>query len=149
MRDRAVERLQRGYACGALATETFERELDAALSARSPAALRQTTAGVLPPSPLERLRSRISALRRDRSSGLLAAVADGRPTVLGRSRACDVVLADDSVSRRHAMLVREGGRVVLTDLGSTNGTLVNGRWVTQAEVRPGDRVRLGGVDLIL
>jgi FHA domain/Domain of unknown function (DUF1707) len=133
MRERVVARLQSRYACGALATETFERRLDGALTAESLGALRSVTA-------------RRTA---DRSSGLLAAVEGSRPTVLGRSRACDVVLADDSVSRRHAMLVREGDRVVLTDLGSTNGTLVNGRWVTQAEVRPGDQVRLGGLDLVL
>ena len=83
------------------------------------------------------------------SSGLLSGLVRSRPAMLGRSRACDLVLGDDSVSRRHAMLVREGDRIILTDLGSTNGTFVNGRQITEAEVQPGDRLRLGDLDLVL
>ena len=56
------------------------------------------------------------------------------------------MLAEDLVSRRHAALSRDGERWVLRDLGSTNGTRVNGvRVVEDVEVRPGDRVNLGGV----
>lgn len=47
------------------------------------------------------------------------------------------------------MLARDGERVIVTDLGSTNGTFVNGRWITQAEVLPGDRLRLGQLELLL
>ena len=57
-----------------------------------------------------------------------------RAIVLGRSRDCDVVLADTNVSRRHAELVRHGGGFVLRDLDSTNGSLVNGRRVREAAV---------------
>jgi pSer/pThr/pTyr-binding forkhead associated (FHA) protein len=47
------------------------------------------------------------------------------------------------------MLTRDGDRVIVTDLGSTNGTFVNGRWINQAEVLPGDRLQLGQLDLLL
>jgi FHA domain/Domain of unknown function (DUF1707) len=148
-RNRVIARLLRGYARGTLATETFERRLDVALTVDTPAALRQTVSDVIPPSVLERLRDRIPRPARVTSSGLLTGLASERPAMLGRSRACDLVLADDSVSRRHAMVVREGDRIILTDLGSTNGTFVNGRRITQADVQPGDRLRLGGLDLVL
>jgi hypothetical protein len=132
-----------------LGTDTFERRLDIALTVDTPAALRQSMSGVVPPSMVGRLRDWILSPAGLPSSGLLLALARSRPTVLGRSRACDLVLTDDSVSRRHATVVREGDRIILTDLGSTNGTFVNGRMITQAEVQPGDRVRLGDLDLVL
>ncbi len=47
------------------------------------------------------------------------------------------------------MLAREGDRVIVTDLGSMNGTFVNGRWVTRAEVRPGDLLQLGELEVPL
>jgi predicted component of type VI protein secretion system len=148
-RNRAVARLQRSYACGGMGTDTFERRLDAALTVDTRAALRQTVSDVAPMSLLERVRSRIPPATPTPSSGLLTGIARTRPAILGRSRACDLVLADDSVSRRHAMVVCEGDRIILTDLGSTNGTFVNGRQITQAEVQPGDHLRLGGLDLLL
>jgi hypothetical protein len=148
-RNRAIARLQRGYAQGTLATETFERRVDLALTVDTPEALRQTIIDVQPAPVLERLRDWIPRPARMASSGLLAGLASDRPALLGRSRACELVLSDDSVSRRHAMVVCEGDRIILTDLGSTNGTFVNGRRITQAEVRPGDRLRLGGLDLVL
>jgi pSer/pThr/pTyr-binding forkhead associated (FHA) protein len=67
-----------------------------------------------------------------------------RTITLGRSRNCDCVLTDPSVSRRHAELHREAGRWLLRDLGSRNGTRVNGaRLLDEAEVGPGDRVSFG------
>jgi len=62
---------------------------------------------------------------------------------LGRHPSCDVVLSSMSVSRRHARLVFRDGRWVLQDLGSTNGTEVNGIDVGRCELRPGDEVILG------
>jgi hypothetical protein len=72
-----------------------------------------------------------------------------RAIVLGRSRDCDVVLADTNVSRRHAELVRHGGGFVLRDLDSTNGSLVNGRRVREAPVTAGDVLTLGTTTLRL
>jgi len=67
--------------------------------------------------------------------------------VLGRSSRCDVVLADLSVSRRHARLWFRDGKWLLQDLASTNGTFVNGRLVGRCELRPGDLVVVGQVRL--
>ncbi len=50
----------------------------------------------------------------------------GPVTTLGRWEGCEVVLSDPEVSRKHAQIRHEGGRYVLVDLGSKNGTLVNG-----------------------
>ena len=67
---------------------------------------------------------------------------------LGRSRSCDVVLEDPNVSRQHAELRPRGGSWVLTDLGSTNGSRLNGHPVERSEVvRPGDEIELGATVL--
>jgi hypothetical protein len=67
---------------------------------------------------------------------------------LGRSRKCDVVLEDPNVSRQHAELRPRGGSWVLTDLGSTNGSRLNGHPVERSEVvRPGDEIELGATVL--
>ena len=63
---------------------------------------------------------------------------------LGRSRQCDVVLDDPNISRQHAEIRPRGGSWVLTDLGSTNGSSINGRRIEQPEViKPGDEIELG------
>ena len=63
--------------------------------------------------------------------------------VLGRDTKCDIELADDSVSRRHAAVesAREG--YIVTDLNSTNGTYVNDVRITSQQLHAGDRLRLG------
>jgi pSer/pThr/pTyr-binding forkhead associated (FHA) protein len=63
--------------------------------------------------------------------------------LLGRSTECDIQLAHDSVSRRHARLVFRDGTWVIQDLESTNGTIVNGERVGRCQLHPGDRVWLG------
>jgi len=67
----------------------------------------------------------------------------GAPIVIGRLPGCGVVLSDTNVSRRHAQVAVDAGEVVVTDLGSTNGTFVNGRRVTRATVRSGDELTIG------
>jgi len=63
---------------------------------------------------------------------------------IGRSRQCDVVLNDPNVSRQHAEIRPRGGSWVLTDLGSTNGSCINGRRIDAPEViKPGDEIELG------
>ena len=74
--------------------------------------------------------------------------------LVGRSAEADIVLADATVSRLHAELVRAAdGTWYLTDRGSTGGThrLDAGGWVpiVQGFVRPGDRLRLGGLECTL
>jgi uncharacterized RDD family membrane protein YckC/predicted nucleic acid-binding Zn ribbon protein len=70
--------------------------------------------------------------------------------VVGRSRDCDVVVRDATVSRAHALVAVTGGRVTVQDLGSSNGTLVNGQRVhEETELGDGDQVRLGRVRMTL
>src|SRR3954470_22550174 len=72
---------------------------------------------------------------------------DAGPVLIGRSRRCDFVVADPSVSRRHALLLRSRDGWTLYDLGSTNGTRVNGWRVERAVLRAGDEVELGAMRL--
>lgn len=65
--------------------------------------------------------------------------------VIGRGTACDIVIGNDSVSRRHALLMPRDGAWILQDLGSTNGSFVNGFRVGRCSLLPGDDVWLGGV----
>ena len=67
--------------------------------------------------------------------------------VLGRSRECDIQLADANVSRRHAELRQEGASYWIVDLGSTNGLEVNGKRVKRAKLRSGDTITLGSTEL--
>jgi hypothetical protein len=63
--------------------------------------------------------------------------------VLGRSREADFRIDDPNVSRKHAAVYWNNGRLMLDDLGSTNGTMVNGYPVTTTMLRPGDTVAIG------
>jgi len=96
-------------------------------------------------------------VREDADGGFLAelVLTDGRrvqigsePLVIGRLPECGVVLADSNVSRRHAELRRAGDSVVLTDLGSTNGTRVNGAPIRERVLVSGDEVSVGSTRLI-
>jgi pSer/pThr/pTyr-binding forkhead associated (FHA) protein len=63
---------------------------------------------------------------------------------IGRDASLPLALDDEQVSRRHARITLEGGRPVVEDLGSTNGTYVNDQpTLERRELRPGDRVRVG------
>lgn len=68
--------------------------------------------------------------------------------VLGRSRDCDVCISDLNVSRRHAELRQEGATYWIVDLGSMNGTLLNGRRVERERLRDGDRITLGESEIV-
>jgi pSer/pThr/pTyr-binding forkhead associated (FHA) protein len=68
--------------------------------------------------------------------------------VIGRSPGADIVIGDDFVSGRHARISPVNDEVVLEDLGSTNGTLLNGGRVTRpTALRPGDKIDVGAVRL--
>ncbi len=71
-----------------------------------------------------------------------------RSFVIGRSRECDLRLTDGNASRRHAEIAQEGSVYVLVDLGSTNGTELNGVRVTRHELSDGDRITIGATDLV-
>lgn len=69
------------------------------------------------------------------------------PVTIGRLPECDVVLADTKVSRRHAEVRRDGVAVMVVDLGSTNGTQVNGAGVREQVLTDGDSIILGNTVL--
>jgi pSer/pThr/pTyr-binding forkhead associated (FHA) protein len=69
---------------------------------------------------------------------------------IGRTRECDLCLTDLSVSRMHALLVRREDGWVLSDLGSHNGTRLNGWLVREpVPVRPGDQVEFGSMAFVV
>jgi hypothetical protein len=140
-RERTVRRLRRGYVSGRLDTDTFSRRIDVALRGDH-----EQLGGLT--ADLPSLRALPRRWLRRRPAGLLATAAGGR-LLLGRSPSCQLVFADDTVSRRHAELRHLEGRWMLRDLGSSNGTWVNGRRVMEAEVAPGDELQLGGLALKL
>ena len=75
--------------------------------------------------------------------------ASGAPINIGRAPDCELVLRDTRVSRRHARLTARNGVLVLTDLGSTNGTRVNGHRVTEVVLGAGDRILIGETTLLI
>jgi hypothetical protein len=69
------------------------------------------------------------------------------PLVVGRMPECDVALSDPNVSRRHAEVRRQGTGFVVVDLGSTNGTRVNGAQVKERLLSNGDEITVGATKL--
>ena len=66
-------------------------------------------------------------------------------TVVGRSRRlCDLTLLHGSVSKMHCILVKTDGLIFMRDLGSTNGTRVNGQRVLRGALLPGDQISFAG-----
>jgi hypothetical protein len=80
---------------------------------------------------------------------------DGKPyeitkrrIVIGRSKECDVQLADPNVSRQHAEVRQEGTAYWLIDLDSTNGVEVNGKRMKRAKLEDGDKITVGSSELV-
>jgi hypothetical protein len=71
-----------------------------------------------------------------------------RRVVIGRSKDCDIQIADPNASRRHAELRQEGSAYWLIDLDSTNGTAVNGHRTARAKLDTGDVITIGSTDLL-
>jgi hypothetical protein len=152
-RARIAQVLREGSADGRLSIDTFSDRIERTFDARSHGELDALVADVRRPGAMRRALIRSvawwSALTADvraawqRPHVPILALPEGS-VILGRSRDCDCVLAEASVSRRHAELRRAGARWLLRDLGSRNGTRVNGvRLLDEAEVGPGDRVSFG------
>src|SRR5512138_316168 len=95
--------------------------------------------GAPPPARL-----RVRAAGRDRTIPLTPA-----GVVVGKDPACDAPVDDPYVSARHLRIDAEGGRWILRDLGSTNGTFISGARVARAELPLGVPVRLGDAELVL
>jgi len=75
-------------------------------------------------------------------------VLEGNQVVLGRGEICDICLADNSISRCHAMISRADRQLTISDRSSTNGTYVNGVKVSRQELIDGDVIKIGNTVLI-
>lgn len=95
------------------------------------------------PGPTER---RVLLVIDDGPDAIVLPLDEGH-THIGRSWNADVELDDASVSRRHAVIVRDGDTVRILDDCSRNGVHVNGDRVMDVELRDGDTIRLGRVEL--
>ncbi|MGA2231542.1 MAG: FHA domain-containing protein [Tepidisphaeraceae bacterium] len=73
----------------------------------------------------------------------------GDITVIGRREDCDLRISHLDVSRRHCRLLKEPDGLRVEDMGSSNGTLVNGKKVSEALMSPGDRLRVGPVTFVV
>jgi len=161
-RELALARLRDGFAEGRLTHETFSHRVEEVLRARANGELLSLVADL--PSP-RRLRTAVlTAGRRAMRAAdrwlrgwppvltlpvVMTAGAQDRFTI-GREPACDMMLADETVSRWHASLQRGASGWLLADLGSTNGTRLNGWRVTgPMPVRPGDMVSFGAATFVL
>jgi hypothetical protein len=156
-RDRALRVLREGVALGRLSHDTFVLRMELALAARTSDELAALTADLRSESRWSRLLfGAVEAasgftvrLRRawqvERLPKLLLPRPDSPyPLRIGRDPASGLRLSHETVSRVHAELIRQGGLWVLRDLGSTNGTSVNGRRVIGAAVvQDGDQVSFG------
>jgi pSer/pThr/pTyr-binding forkhead associated (FHA) protein len=92
-------------------------------------------------------RATLREIRPDRSSRTLT--FDGRPLTIGRAPDNGLVLRDGRASRHHARIDGRRGTLVLTDLGSTNGSFVNDRRVESIALGEGDRIRIGLTGLLV
>jgi hypothetical protein len=157
-RDHALGMLRQSAGDGRLSHDTFMRRMELVLTARSRGELDAVLADLPSDGPLARLALRTvgrlssftvrlrNAWRTEQLPGLTLPQAGPQALRIGRAPGSDLRLSDVSVSRSHAVLRREPHGWVLHDLGSTNGTHVNGHRVTGAvPVRPGDQVSFGNL----
>lgn len=161
-RDRVLRVLSDRVAEGRMSNETFERRVDQVLQARSRAELADIVHD-LPPgnrvlnrltgivASVSQVTARIEAAwRAPRLPRFVLPPGDLKRIVVGRAPGCQFILTDLTVSRFHAELYRAGEGWMISDLGSMNGTRVNGwRLTGPARVRPGDEVGFGNSSFIV
>lgn len=158
-RDRTVGALRDLSVDGHISSDTFVRRMDRALQARSRRELDELVRDLPPRSWLgRRLIEIVAALssftarveaawREPRLPRLTLPEGSADAVVIGRDAACDLVISDPTVSRRHAELRYADYGWLLVDLASRNGTRLNGwRQAGPAVVRPGDHVSFGRAD---
>jgi hypothetical protein len=178
-RDHAVSELRNEFAEGRLSHETFMYRMQSALDARHRGQLAGLFQDLPPRRPGLMARIRAALRGEDAAEPAHGPVprrvppappgplnvpspppanpvplafppGSGTRFTIGRTRDCDLWLADLSVSRMHALLVRREEGWVLSDLGSHNGTRLNGWLVREpVQVRSGDRVDFGSMAFII
>ena len=86
---------------------------------------------------------------------LVTLTLNGRAHPITRAASCSAApgnatsaVSDGNVSRRHAEIVQEGATYSVVDLGSTNGTELNGRRITREKLADGDRITIGATDIV-
>jgi Domain of unknown function (DUF1707)/Inner membrane component of T3SS, cytoplasmic domain len=161
-RDQVIGELRDRFAEGRLSHETFSMRVDAALRAHGRSQLQSLVAdlplrsgrGAALRAGMARSYRRVlrAADRWTRLTPASLALPAGPQLrfTIGREPACDLTLADQTVSRWHASLVRSEDRWLLADLGSTNGTRLNGwRVNVPTLVAPGDFVSFGSAKFVI
>jgi Domain of unknown function (DUF1707)/FHA domain len=167
-RDHAINELRQEFVAGRLSHETFMFRMQTALGARQRGQLNRLFTD-LPPrrarafEPAELLARMRAAFRRHESSEepsrphenqppapLVFPPGSGTCFTIGRTQECDLRIADLSVSRLHAQLARGQDGWLLSDLGSHNGTRVNGWLVREpVPVRAGDVLQFGSATFVI
>ena len=159
-RERVARRLRGAYMHQRLSVDTLSHRLEIAYTARSynelewivadlPERAGLMKAALTAVTVVSRLTQRLEEAWREPRLERLRLPTHER-TIIGRSRSSGCILADATVSRAHSLVRYGDGKWSLSDLGSTNGTFVNGRRITcETEVRPGDEVAFGGVRFVL
>ena len=157
-RDQALAKLRDGFVEGRLTHETFAHRVEEALRARASRELSNVIADLPRPRGIW---YRATALWRSASRGTDRWLRGWPPVLtlprgaqlrftIGREPGCDMTLGDETVSRWHASLEHAASGWLLHDLGSTNGTRLNGWRVTEpVPVRPGDMISFGAATYVL
>lgn len=162
-RDRALDVLRAGTGDGRISHDTFMHRMHIVLTARSRSEVDDALAdlparGRTPQLLLLRGVARLSALsvrlrgswRTEQLPGLRLPEPGPQPVRIGRAPVSDLRLGHDSVSRTHAELRYQDDVWLLSDLGSLNGTHVNGLRITgTVRVHPGDHVAFGSLNFRL
>jgi hypothetical protein len=159
-REQVATRLRGACAEDRLSLDTLSHRLELAYTARSRDELEWLVADL--PEPRTLVRAALTAVtvvsrwsrrletawREPRTQRLT--LPKHERVIVGRSRWSGCVLTDPTVSRAHALVSYGDDRWSLRDLGSTNGTFVNGRRITgETEIRPGDEVAFGAMRFVL
>jgi hypothetical protein len=160
-RERAARRLREACVDERISQDTFTRRLDLVYAARTQDELDWIVADIPQPTwatravvagieAVSRWTLQFAAAWREPRALRLTLPSSAAQLTLGRSRRCNCVVSDLTVSRLHATIERTEGGWWLRDAGSSNGTWVNGCRVTDpVEVHPGDQVALGRCRFVL
>jgi hypothetical protein len=121
--------------------------LDPAAAAELEGEIERTRAMRIPPQYLANPRAQSLTIIGGRQPGTVFPI-QGAMSRIGRGLDNDIVIDDPRVSRHHAEIRWQAGRYSLLDMGSTNGTFLNDMQISEAQLSVGDRISLGGLELM-